>query len=85
MQLPSQIYVVDAFGAHGAASALAALAVIRSIFGCFIPLAGPKLYEDLGFGWGNSVLGFITLAFTAVPFVLYKYGESLRQRFPIKL
>ncbi|KAH7022093.1 putative MFS transporter [Ilyonectria destructans] len=85
IMLPSQIYVVDAFGAHGAASALAALAVIRSIFGCFIPLAGPKLYEDLGFGWGNSVLGFITLAFTPVPFVLYKYGESLRQRFPIKL
>jgi len=83
--MPSQLYLVDAFGAQGAASALAALSVLRFIFGCFLPLAGPALYNDLGFGWGNSVLGFIAVAFIPVPIAFYKCGGFLRERFQVKL
>ncbi|KAF5615111.1 hypothetical protein F52700_13571 [Fusarium sp. NRRL 52700] len=43
IMLPSQLYVVDLFGAEGAASALAALAVFRSLFAAFLPLAGPPM------------------------------------------
>ncbi|KEZ42268.1 hypothetical protein SAPIO_CDS6127 [Scedosporium apiospermum] len=83
--MPSQLYLVDAFGAQGAASALAALSVLRFIFGCFLPLAGPALYNDLGLGWGNSVLGFIAVAFIPVPIAFYKCGGFLRERFQVKL
>lgn len=82
--MPAQLYLVDAFGSAAAASALAANAVLRSIFGAFIPLAGPALYSKLGLGWGNSLLAFVGLAFVPLPFFFYKYGERLRTRFPIE-
>ncbi|KAF7557269.1 hypothetical protein G7Z17_g806 [Cylindrodendrum hubeiense] len=83
--IPGQIYLVDAFGAEAAASALAANLLIRSPFGAFLSLAASPLYEKLGLGWGNSVLGFICLAFTPVPWLFYRYGETLRTRFPVEL
>ncbi|EWZ28442.1 major facilitator superfamily domain-containing protein [Fusarium oxysporum Fo47] len=80
IMLPSQLYVVDLFGAQGAASALAALAVFRSLFAAFLPLAGPPMYDNLGLGWGNSVLGFLAVAFIPLPILFYKFGERLRNR-----
>ncbi|KAF5532865.1 hypothetical protein FMEXI_12186 [Fusarium mexicanum] len=43
IMLPSQLYVVELFGAEGAATALAGLAVFRSLFAAFLPLAGPPI------------------------------------------
>ncbi|KAI0478049.1 major facilitator superfamily domain-containing protein [Xylaria cf. heliscus] len=80
--IPAQAYLVDTFGAEAAASALAANLIVRSPFGAFLVLAAPSLYANLGLGWGNSVLGFVTLAFTPVPWLFYHYGEALRNRFP---
>jgi predicted MFS family arabinose efflux permease len=82
--MPAQLYLVDAFGTEGAASALAVNTVLRSLFGAILPLAGPPLYTKLDFGWGNSVLAFIALAFVPVPFLFYKYGETLRTLFPVR-
>lgn len=83
--IPGQVYLVDAYGAQAAASALAANLLVRSPFGAFLDLAADPLYSKLGLGWGNSVLGFITLAFTPVPWLLYHYGETLRTRFAVNL
>jgi hypothetical protein len=83
--LPSQLYLVDAFGPQGAASALAANTLFRMIAGAFLTLAGPPMYDSLGFGWGNSVLGFLCAAFLPVPFLFYRYGSWLRERFVFKL
>ena len=83
--MPVQIYLVDAFGPQAAASAIAANLVVRNLFGTFLALAAPPLYERLGLGWGNSLLGFICLAFTPVPWLFYRYGEFLRTRFAVKL
>ncbi|KAF3482250.1 putative transporter [Arthroderma uncinatum] len=83
--IPGQIYLVDAFGAQGAASALAASLLVRSPFGAFLDLAAPPLYRTLGLGWGNSVLGFIILAFTPVPWLFCRYGEELRTRFAVNI
>lgn len=83
--IPGQIYLVDAFGSEAAASALAANLLVRSPFGAFLVLAAAPLYDNLGLGWGNSVLGFITLAFTPVPWLFYRYGETLRTRFAVDL
>ncbi|EED18357.1 conserved hypothetical protein [Talaromyces stipitatus ATCC 10500] len=81
----AQLYIVDMFGQQGAASALAALILVRNASGTFLPLVAIPLYNKLGLGWGHSILGFITLAFTAVPFVFYKYGGWLRAKFPLNL
>ncbi|KAL4739985.1 major facilitator superfamily domain-containing protein [Aspergillus similis] len=83
--MPTQLYMVDAFGPEAAASALAANVILRLLFAAFIPLAGPSLYADLGLGWGNSVLGFIGVAFLPVPLLFYRYGKWLRDRFAVKL
>lgn len=85
IMMPVQIYLVDAFGRQAAASAIAANLVIRNIFGTFLPLAAPHLYGRLGLGWGNSLLGFICLGFTPVPWLFYQYGEYLRTRFAVQI
>lgn len=76
--VPIQMYIIDAFG-HHAASALAGLAMMRSVVGATLPLAGGRMYDTLGLGWGNSLLGFIALALTPIPFLLIRYGERLRR------
>ena len=84
--LPIQLYLIDAFGIF-AVSALAANAVVRSLFGAVVPLAGKQLYASLDYGWGNSLLAFIAIAFIPAPFLLMRYGAYLREseRFQVKL
>lgn len=77
-------YLIDAFTIY-AASALAASTVLRSLFGCFLPLVGPPLYENLGLGWGNSTLGFIAIAMIPIPMFFWKYGEKLRTSARLKV
>ncbi|KAF1929837.1 MFS general substrate transporter [Didymella exigua CBS 183.55] len=72
-----QTYLVDAFNVH-AASAIAANTVLRSVFGAVLPLAGLDMYDKLGLGWGNSLLGFVALAFIPVPVLFRIYGERIR-------
>ncbi|KAI0390272.1 putative MFS multidrug transporter [Xylariaceae sp. FL0594] len=78
--LPSQLYLVDLFGSEAAASALGANTLLRSLSGAFLPVAGPSLFSTLGYGWGNTLLGFLALAFAAAPIFFYKRGEWLRSK-----
>lgn len=75
--MPISTYVVDAFPLY-AASATAAIAIWRSIVGALLPLAGLPMYQKLGVGWGNSLLGFIAVALIPVPILLLRYGERVR-------
>lgn len=70
-------YLVDCFGVY-AASAIAANTVLRSIFGSVMPLFGLQMYDAMGLGWGNSLLAFIMLAMTPIPYWFYVKGEWLR-------
>ncbi|KAH8585651.1 major facilitator superfamily domain-containing protein [Bisporella sp. PMI_857] len=72
-----QTYLVDAFPRH-AASVTAANAVLRSLLGALVPLGGLDLYDKLGLGWGNSLLGFIALALAPIPVVFAVFGERIR-------
>lgn len=82
--MPIQTYTIDSFPTF-AASAVAALTVSRSLFGAFLPLAGPSMFAALGLGWGNSVLGFIAIALIPVPALIYKFGGKIRKNHPVKL
>ncbi|MCJ1343178.1 hypothetical protein MMC31_001370 [Peltigera leucophlebia] len=72
-----QTYLVDAFIEY-AASVIGANAVLRGTAGALIPLGGLNMYDTLGWGWGNSLLAFIALAFAPMPWVFGLYGAKIR-------
>ncbi|KAL9639818.1 MAG: hypothetical protein Q9164_000683 [Protoblastenia rupestris] len=72
-------YVVDAYTVY-AASALAANAILRGLFGAAFPLFTTKMYETLGLQWGSSVPAFLALACVPMPFVFYRFGHEIRKR-----
>ncbi|KAF1997756.1 major facilitator superfamily transporter [Amniculicola lignicola CBS 123094] len=78
-------YMIDTFTIY-AASAMGAITVSRSIFAATFPLFALHMYDALGYGWGNSLLGFIAVAGCGIPPLFWFYGERLRTnpRFQIK-
>jgi hypothetical protein len=62
--VPCQTYMIDAFPGYSA-SAIAAASTMRSIF-------GPAMYDKLGFGWGNTILGILALTMIPIPVVFYR-------------
>jgi hypothetical protein len=83
--MPANTYLIDVFTKH-AASAMAANTVLRSVVAAILPMAGPTMYAKLGYGWGNSVLAFISIAMIPIPFVFLNYGERIRtsKRFQVE-
>lgn len=74
-------YLTDAYPTD-AASVLASNDFIRSAFGAGMPLASHGLFVNLGVDWGVSLLGFVSVLFLPLPFVLYFYGPFLRTKSP---
>lgn len=82
--MPAISYLVDVFTVY-AASAMAASTVLRSLAAAFIPLSSQQMYAEMGYGWGNSLLGFVALALIPIPFLFIKYGERIRNSSTVKL
>ncbi|QKX62008.1 uncharacterized protein TRUGW13939_09164 [Talaromyces rugulosus] len=77
-----QTYTVDAYTKY-AASAMAAVSVLRSLAAFGFPLFAPYMYDALDYGWGNSLLAFIAIGIgIPAPFLLWKFGEKLRRASP---
>ncbi|CUS11003.1 unnamed protein product [Tuber aestivum] len=75
-----QTYIVDTYTRYSA-SALGASTTLRSLAGFGLPLCAPYIYQNLDYGWGNSVLGFLALALgVPAPFLLWWFGSRLRAR-----
>ena len=72
-------YLIDSYTVF-AASALAANAVARSMFGGIFPLFTTYMYEGLGIHWASSIPAFLTVACMPFPFIFYKYGDRIRQK-----
>ena len=69
---------LDSFGKY-AASAMAASQVLRMTAGFVFPIFAPAMYHRLGWGWGNSTLGFIALAFgLPAPLILWMFRAKIR-------
>jgi len=43
------------------------------------------MYEALGYGWGNSLLGLLAISFVPDPILIYRYGEWLRAKTTVGL
>lgn len=82
--MPASTYLVDVFTVH-AASAMAASTVLRSLLAAFLPLSSPTMYAQMGYGWGNSMLGFVATLLIPIPFLFVRYGEAIRARSTVKL
>ncbi|KAL5364820.1 major facilitator superfamily domain-containing protein [Aspergillus floccosus] len=82
--MPIQTYIIDCYPAY-VASANATLTATRSLVGALLPLAGPAMFDALGLGWGNSLLGFLALAFVPIPIVFIKFGKQIREQWPVNL
>ncbi|KAI1143240.1 MFS general substrate transporter [Hypoxylon sp. FL0543] len=75
-----QAYVMDSFPKH-VASASAASQMLRNVAAFAFPLFAPKMYQTLGYGWGNSLLAFVFLAIgIPAPLILWRYGAKLRTK-----
>jgi len=81
--MPVTTYLIEVFR-QLAAGPVGASAVLRSVVGGVLPLCANSLYNQLGLGWGNTLLAFIALVFTPLPWLFYRNGEELRRRFPPK-
>ncbi|KAI1379745.1 MFS general substrate transporter [Hypoxylon crocopeplum] len=72
-----QAYVMDAFP-HCVGSASAATQLFRGVAGFAFPIFGPKLYDRLGYGWGNSLMALLAaLIGIPCPILLWKYRAWL--------
>jgi MFS family permease len=73
-------YVMDAYPEH-ISSASAATQVLRSLLAFGFPLFSEGLYKTLGYGWGNSLLAFLSIG-SALPAtgILWHFGAKLRAK-----
>ncbi|KAK9430004.1 major facilitator superfamily domain-containing protein [Lipomyces doorenjongii] len=74
-----QSYLIDMNPSY-AASSTAAGTTFRSLFGFAMPLFASPMYNKLGRGWGNTMLGIVALVIgTVFPLVVYFRGERIRK------
>lgn len=72
-------YIVHSYGIY-AASAMAGNAVVRSILGGTLPLAGHAMYNAMGANWAGTFLGLLEVALIPIPFIFYRYGHKIREK-----
>lgn len=78
--MPLQAYVMEAYPEH-TSSAGGATQFLRSLTAFLFPLFAPRIYQVLGYGWGNTTLGLIGLICgIPAPLVIWYYGAKLRAK-----
>lgn len=75
-------YVAGSYGIYSA-SALAGNAVVRSLVGGTLPLAGPAMYNALTPQWAGTMLGLLEVLLIPIPIVFYLKGAKIRERSPL--
>lgn len=72
-------YCVQSYAIY-ASSVIAAGAILRSLIGAAFPLFTNQMFANLGLHWAASIPAFLTVACIPFPFVMHKYGASIRQK-----
>lgn len=71
-------YLLDEFVKH-AASANAASRCLSYLLGFIFPIFAPHLYQELGYGWGNTLLALLVVILGwPTPVILWMFGSPLR-------
>jgi MFS family permease len=75
----TSLYIVDCYETRSS-SALSGVTVVRSLAGFTFPLFASKMFKLLGYGWGNTLLALVSIAFGGpLPFIVWKLGPQLRR------
>ncbi|KAF9883170.1 hypothetical protein FE257_003890 [Aspergillus nanangensis] len=72
-------YLTDAYETYSA-SAVAATTSSRCVLGAVLPLAAKPMFDGLGVNWGCSLIAFLTLGVSVIPFVFIRYGDRIRAK-----
>ncbi|RAK93697.1 MFS multidrug transporter-like protein [Aspergillus costaricaensis CBS 115574] len=73
-------YLLEAYSVYGA-SANGGVYILRGLTGFGFPLFSPVMYRVLGYGLGNSLLGFVAVVIGCpIPWVLWWFGGRLRRK-----
>ena len=76
-----QHYILDCYSKRGfAASAMAGVNVLQFLAGFSFPLFADSLFDELGLGWGNSVLALVAFVVGGLSVSLWKLGPILRSK-----
>ncbi|EHK22045.1 uncharacterized protein TRIVIDRAFT_53178 [Trichoderma virens Gv29-8] len=70
-------YLIDSYTIY-AASVLGASAMLRAFFGMAFPLFTEQMYKNIGIHWASTIPAFLMFACLPFPFVMLKFGETLR-------
>ncbi|KAJ6096955.1 hypothetical protein N7486_007701 [Penicillium sp. IBT 16267x] len=70
-------YLTDAYETLSA-SAQSAASCTRSILGAVLPLAAKPMFNRLGIHWACSLIAFLALGVSIVPFAFIRYGDRIR-------
>jgi hypothetical protein len=71
-------YLSDAYETF-AASAQSAASCCRSIMGALLPLAARPMFNRLGINWGCTLIAFLSLAVSIIPFAFIYFGQTIRK------
>ncbi|KAI1169672.1 major facilitator superfamily domain-containing protein [Nemania sp. FL0916] len=73
-------YTGDVYHRSNVASATSANSLARYGLAAVFPLFSLPLYKNLGVAWASSLLGFISVALLPLPWLLFKYGKTIRSK-----
>ena len=73
------VYLLDSYTIY-AASVLAASAILRAFVGAAFPLFTTYMFDNLDIHWASSIPAFLTVGCLWFPFVMYKYGATIRMK-----
>ncbi|KAF9249828.1 hypothetical protein DTO006G1_9164 [Penicillium roqueforti] len=70
-------YLTDAYETLSA-SAQSAASCTRSILGALLPLAAKPMFNRLGVPWACSLIAFLSMGVSVIPFAFIRYGDRIR-------
>ncbi|GAA5899377.1 MFS transporter [Sporobolomyces salmoneus] len=72
-------YLADCYTIY-ASSALSGQSLCRNLAAFSFPLFTRQMYKGLGYQWASFLAGMLALALSMTPFVLMKFGPSIRAK-----
>ena len=73
-------YITDTYHGTTVASAASANSLARYGLAGAFPLFTLQMYENLGINWASSLLAFLAVALLPIPWVLFKFGHTIRAK-----
>lgn len=84
LYVSSYEYIIDSYG-EKASIALASVTMMRYLIAGGMVMAARPMYKGIGVHWTMTLLGCVAVVLVPAPYVLYKYGNGLREKSPFAI